>query len=492
MTASNGKQGNMTRRDVLRSGAAGVGAAIVGTSVTQAQESAPQAPAVLRRRPPNILYIICDQLGLDAVAAHGSTTVRTPHIDRLVQRGTTFAQSHSSSPVCSPARSSLMTGFMPEETGVVTNGLPIHQSRRTIGHILGSAGYDSYYCGKWHLPGGVPLAKDGFRVLPSRVGQGQHDDAFISHTCDALIRNRTNRSNPYLLVASFLQPHDICYWGNHVGNRIPLEVPFGLDVDELPELPPNNKVRPKAPAQLDQIQCTWFNDQQWRYYLYLYDRMIEMLDADLGRLVDAVEQSGQADNTIIVFTSDHGDGRGRHSHVSKWYPYEEAMKVPLVFTCPERIEAGRNDTSHLVSGIDIVPTLCDFAGVESPRHAIGRSLRPLLGESTDTPPLREFIVSECHRVGRMVRSERMKFVQYPGDPVEQLFDMADDPWETKNLYEDPNYADALADHRKMLRQYNQLLDPVPPGRSRVEHRPDKEAGAVAVGPFALAERRSQS
>ena len=274
MTASNRQRGNMTRRDVLRSGAIGVGATMLGGSVVQAQEVTPQAPAVLKRRPPNILYIICDQLGLDAVAAHGSTTVKTPYIDRLVKRGTTFVESHSTSPVCSPARSSLMTGFMPEETGVVTNNIAIHPSRRTVGHILGDAGYDSYYCGKWHIPGGVPKASDGFRVLPSRVGQGQHDDAFISHTCDAVIRDRADRSTPYLLVASFLQPHDICYYGNHVGNRIPLDVPFGLEPNELPELPPNYKVRPKAPAQLDRIHCTWFNDEQWRYYLYLYDRMI--------------------------------------------------------------------------------------------------------------------------------------------------------------------------------------------------------------------------
>jgi len=453
-----------TRRDFLRAGLAGAGGALVA-----GRSGAVAAPAVRKNRPPNLLLVICDQLGLDAIGAHGCVDVATPSLDRLIGRGTTFLESHSTSPVCSPARSSLMTGRMPVETGVVSNGRPIHASRPNLGQWFTEQGYATAYCGKWHLPGGVPRPGDGFRVLPARGGYGQIDDSVLSHTCDAFLRN-AGGDRPLLLVASFLQPHDICYYGNHPGLRMPNGLPYEQIGEQLPELPPNHEVRPRAPAALDRIVCDWYDEDQWRYYLYLYARMVEMLDADVGRLVDAVEDSHRADDTVILFTSDHGDGRGRHSHVSKWYPYDEAAKVPLIACCPERVAAGRHDSEHLVSGLDVVPTLCDFAGIKPPEGVQGSSLRPLL--EGNSVAWREFVCSEHHIVGRMVRSERYKYVRYPDDPVEQLFDMQSDPWETKNLYDDAQYAGVMADHRKMLAEFRQRLDPVEPtGRPGKPKRP---------------------
>jgi choline-sulfatase len=456
-----------TRRGFLRAGLAGA-----GTALSCRAPTAVAAPAVLKNRPPNLLLVICDQLGLDAIGAHGCPDVKTPNLDRLIRRGNTFLESHSTSPVCSPARSSLMTGRMPVETGVVSNNRPIHPSRPNLGQWFGQHSYQAVHCGKWHLPGGVPTPADGFRLLPSRVGYGQIDDAVLSHTCEAYIRN-ASQQQPFLLVASFLQPHDICYYGNHPGLRMPVGLPYEQIRDQLPELPPNHKIRPKAPAALDRIVCDWYDDGQWRYYLYLYARMVEMLDADVGRLFDAVEESGQAENTIIIFTSDHGDGRGRHSHVSKWYPYEEAAKVPLIACCPGRVAPDHRDSEHLVSGLDVMPTFCDYAGIKPPEGVSQRSLRPLLEGSATT--WREFVSSEHHIGGRMVRSEQFKYVRYPDDPVEQLFDMKSDPWETKNLYEDPQHADVLADHRRMLADFQRRLDPVeptgqPPARKRPKAR----------------------
>jgi len=443
-----------SRRGFLRAGLAGVGAAVAANAST-----AVAAPAVLKDRPPNLLLVICDQLGLDAIGAHGYPDAQTPNLDRMIRRGTTFIESHSTNPVCSPARSSLMTGRMPVETGVVSNGRPIHRSRPNLGQWFSERGYEAVYCGKWHLPGGTATPNDGFRLLPSRGGFAQIDDTVLSHTCDAYIRN-CSRERPFLLVASFLQPHDICYYGNHPGLRMPAGMPYERIADRLPQLPPNHKIRPKAPVALDRIICDWYDEQQWRYYLYLYARMVEMLDADVGRLLDAVEESGQADNTITLFTSDHGDGRARHSHVAKWYPYDEAAKVPMIACSPGHIDSGRRDTEHLVSGLDVMPTLCDFAGIRPPEGVRGNSLRPLLqGKSTTW---REFVSSEHHVVGRMVRSDQYKYVRYAGDPVEQLFDMKADPWETKNLYEDGRYADVLADHRRMWFDFQRRLDVVEP------------------------------
>jgi len=426
---------------------------LTGGAVSSARPAAARAG-----KQPNFLFVICDQLGLDAVAAHGCPDVATPNLDRLIHRGTSFAESHSTNPVCSPARSSLMTGRMPVETGVITNGRPIHASRPNIGQWFRESGYETAYCGKWHLPGGVPRANDGFIVLPARGGQGDLDDTAVSRTCEAYLKNR-GKDKPLLLVASFLQPHDICYWGNHAGERMPERLPFEQIRPRLPELPPNNTVRPAAPAKLDAIKRE-YSDSQWRYYLYVYSRMVEMLDADVGRVLRAVEDSAEADNTIVVFTADHGDGRGRHMHVSKWYPYEEAVKVPLVVSCPGRIAERHRDTAHLVCGLDVISTLCDYAGIRPPEGVHGRSLRPLL--EGKNPQWREFVSSEHHVVGRMLRTDRYKYVHYQDDPVEQLFDMKADPWETKNLYREAEYATVLADHRKMLAQFQSRLSPVQP------------------------------
>ncbi|NLX97438.1 MAG: sulfatase-like hydrolase/transferase [Rhodopirellula sp.] len=441
-----------TRRQFLKAGAAAAAGA------TSLAARAWPAPAVLEKRPPNLLLIISDQLGLDAIAAHGCTDARTHNIDRLISRGTTFIESHSSSPVCSPARSSMMTGCMPVETGVISNDRPIHPSRPNLGQWFSEADYETVYCGKWHLPGGYPTEIPGFHVLPVGGGQGDIVDGYCSRACEAYLHQRS-KDQPFLLVSSLLQPHDICYWAIQGKLLVPPELPFPGVSNRLPSLPPNLHVRPKAPEKLDRIKYESFSDDQWRYYLYIYYRQVEMVDADVGRMLDALEDTGQADNTVVLFTSDHGDGRGRHQHVSKWYPYDEAAKVPLVVSCPGRLAEGCEDRTHLVSGIDIMDTFCDLAGTAPPKTS-GRSLLPLLEQCSVA--WREFVASEHFIDGRMLRTERFKYVRFPGDPVEQLFDMQADPWETNNLYQDPQYATVVEDHRRMLARWEKSLDPVEP------------------------------
>ena len=461
---------NVTRREFLQTGAA----LASGLATAPATLPAARTPA----RPvakPNILFIMCDQLGLDAISAHGFKDAHTPNIDRLVKRGTTFTESHSTNPVCSPARSSLLSGRMPVETGVVRNGLAIDPSCPNIGRWFARGGYESVYCGKWHLPAGYASKIPGFTVLPAGRGGGEQGDTIdtvVSRTCEAYLKNRS-REKPFLLVASLLQPHDICYFANAMTKveRVPPTVPFPQIADKLPELPPNHNSRPKAPQALDRIIFERFTtDQQWRYYLYIYARMIEMLDSDVGRILDALEASDQAGNTIIVFTSDHGDGRGRHKHVSKWYPYEEAVKVPLVISWPGQIAQGHRDATHLVSGIDIMTTLCDYAGIKPPPGVTSLSLRGLLEKRN--VQWRQFIVAEFRIGGRMVRSGRYKYVHFEGDDIEQLFDMKNDPWETTNLYQSAKLASILSDHRKMLKDWNTSLKPrpTPPPKKRTPRK----------------------
>jgi len=460
-TQEAGRLGRPSRRQFLKTTALGAGALASGLALGESVPASTPGGSAQRREQPNFLFIVCDQLGLDAIAAHGCPDAHTPNIDRLIRRGVTFLESHSTNPVCSPARSSLFTGCMPVETGVITNSRPIHESVPNMGQWLGEAGYETVYCGKWHLPGGYPSAIEGFTVMPAGGGQGDLVDTVVSRACQAYLTNRSGQA-PFLLVASFLQPHDICYWAINAKTLVPETLPFPQLGGRLPQLPPNHLARPRAPKQLDEKIYAGFSEDQWRYYLYIYSRQVEMVDADVGRVLAALESSGEADNTIVVLTADHGDGRGRHQHVSKWYPYDEAVKVPMIVSCPGRIAENHRDATHLVSGLDVMSTFCDYAGVQPPPHTLGKSLRPLL-EGKDVE-WRQCVVAETHVVGRTVRTGQYKYVKYEGDPVEQLFDMKADPWETKNLYDTPALADVLEGHRTLLTEWNQRLKTVPPTR----------------------------
>jgi arylsulfatase A-like enzyme len=408
---------------------------------------------------PNFIFIVCDQLGFDALSAQGCPDVQTPNLDRLMARGTSFQLGQSSSPVCSPARSSMFTGRMPVETGVVTNSLSIHPSLPTMGSWFRKEGYQTAYCGKWHLPHGYPRDIKGFEILHVGGGQGDICDRIVSRSCEAFLRKRQDK-RPFVLVSSLLQPHDICYWAIHAKHFVPEELAFPQLAGKLPKLPPNHNVHPKAPTRLANSFFRGFsNAEQWQYYIHVYYRMVEMLDADVGRILRAVEESGQAEDTIIIFTSDHGEGRGRHNHVQKWYPYEEAMAVPFFVSCPGRLPTKVRDSSHLVSHVDILPTMCELAGIKPPPTTVGRSFAPLLeGKAVEW---RDHLVCEAQLIGRMVRTERYKFVRYKDDPVVQLFDMKDDPWETKNLAEQARFADTIRDHERLLKEWNARITPAP-------------------------------
>ena len=446
----------LTRRQLLKASAAGAGMA-VARSVWGQSLPATAATAASPSRSPNIIFVSTDQHSLEALSAHGCKHVRTPNIDRLIRGGVSFQQSYTTDPVCSPARSSWFTGRMPSETGVIRNGLPIRQGMPTMGQLLRDSGYQTYYCGKWHVPNSYSSSIPGFDVLPAGItGQGHFGDTAVSQTCQALLEEQ-RAAEPFLLVASILQPHDICAWIAD-NARFPIqELPFGLKESDLPDLPANLRSRPDEPKGGN--RPNW-SDLQWRYYLWAYDRHVEMADAEIGRILDALESSPHARNTIVIFTSDHGESQGEHGLTMKNNLYEGATKVPLVVWGPDHVRRGARDEEHLVSGADIMPTICDYAGVAVPAKLIGRSLRPLV-ENRQTS-WRDHLAAEATITGRMLRTPRYKYVTYKDHPVEQLFDLKADPGETRNLAADNQLAAVLDDHRKLLRQWESRLDVAPP------------------------------
>jgi choline-sulfatase len=327
-----------------------------------------------------------------------------------------------------------------------------------MGQWLQKEGYETIYVGKWHVPEGYATSIPGFKVLPGGIGgQGNMGDAAVSRACEGYLYHRTGTA-PFLLVASLLQPHDICSWRMmHLND--PDVLPYPEIADQLPPLPPNFKYDPREPEKIKRRPRPTWSERQWRYYHWSYYRHVEMVDAEIRRILRALDDSGQAQDTLIVFTADHGDGRGRHQWTGKNAPYEESVLVPLILTSPGRVKEGAQDSTHLVTGLDIMPTVCDYAGITAPEKVQGRSLRPL----TEKKPVewRPFVVAEVQQTGRMLRSPDWKYVAFQDDPVEQLFDMKNDPWETKNLAGEARCAVVLEDHRKMLKEWESRLDRAP-------------------------------
>jgi arylsulfatase A-like enzyme len=414
---------------------------------------------------PNLLYIMTDQQCADAIGALGCGDVRTPAMDSLVRSGVVFREAYCSNPLCVPARTSMLTGRMPHESGVTTNNMKVKPVSDTfLGRIFTDAGYDCGYFGKWHVP--VPVAdvaRHGFETIAHTAGNGV-DTSVPPASIEFLRRKRTR---PFLLVSSFVNPHDICEWARGTAGK------DGPYVDppppaQCPELPANFEIPEHEPDIIRDVQARdrsayptrgWPADR-WRQYRYAYYRLIERVDAHIGAILDALRETGQDSNTVVIFASDHGDGNASHRWNQKQLLYEETARVPFVVSWKGRTKAGHVDSKHLVNTcIDLIPTLCDYAGIAAPRSLKGLSLRALAAGKAPRR-WRDVLVSETelcanavsHGVrGRMLRTGDLKYVIYSeGNLREQLFNLRTDRGEMRNLAVERAHASALADCRRRL------------------------------------------
>lgn len=418
---------------------------------------------------PNIVFVHVDQLHHKAISAYGCAHVHTPNIDRIIRNGYSFMESYAAMPQCCPARASWFTGRMSKEHGVVVNSYPLRPELPDVGQWLRRAGYETVYTGKWHVSG-RDVAKS-FQVLHRGSGHGELGDSAVARSAVAYLRNRTG-AKPFFLSVGFLNPHDCCFPAGNDGG--PAKFAFAARIkDKLPPLPANFDHDYRT-GGMRQVR-NW-SGQDWRYYIYSYYRMAEMVDAEIGRVYDAVRNGPHADNTLFVFTGDHGDGLGFHARVSKGYLEEEASRVPAVVCWPGRIATGRRDTEHLVSGVDIAATICDYAGAPAlPKMTVARSWRPLLeGKSV---PWRNYVVCETSIGGLSIciRDKRFKTIFYPDRT--RLFDIQNDPLETKDLAADAAHATVARRHREHLRHYLSRIEiyPGPPGFAQRAARPRQAA-----------------
>ena len=408
---------------------------------------------------PNLLLILTDQQTHNALSCAGNRWLKTPAMDSLAASGLRFTQTICAYPVCSPSRSSIFTSRMPHETGVRNNAKAILHGMPTMGEIFRGAGYKTVYGGKWHLPKSFD-GMTGFEKLVGGSALGKDMDAPLSAACAKWLLAAP--AEPFLMVASFMNPHDICDWiRQHDGNQ---DYP---NVSSYPPVPTNVAVDPAEPeciqyhrtagydlmSQAVGIAAKW-RDADVRKYLHDYYKMVEEVDRQIGTVLAALREKQLDKNTIILFASDHGEGMCGHRWAQKAAFYEETVRVPMIISGPG-IRKGV-DQQSLASLIDILPTFCDYAGIHPPKDIRGTSLRP----ATKGQPLkRAYAVSELRyadetREGRMLRTAHYKYVVFNGGArPEQLFDLIADAGETRNLAPDQAAHQILRHHRDLLRKW---------------------------------------
>jgi arylsulfatase A-like enzyme len=416
----------------------------------------------------------------------GNADLSTPAMDRLAASGVRFENAYCPFPLCLPCRASTFTGKTPHELGIESNHADINAdtAAMSLGRLLGEAGYECAYGGKTHLPKveGRPAGEAigpapewGWRRI-AMIGDEDLPAACINYL-------QQPRKKPFFLVASFNNPHNICEWARQQGlpdGPIPREP----DPMKWPNLPANYEVPPFEPAairrevannQMVHPQTMLWEPEHWRAYRYAYFRMCEKVDAQIGHLLRGLDDLRLTERTLIVFVSDHGDGHGAHRLNQKWTLYDESVRVPLIVSGPGVANAGRADRAHLVnSGLDIIPTFCDYAQVATPHGLEGRSLRGLI-EGQDLRDWRTAVFSETSFApaqghggtrGRMVRTQRYKYAAYSwGRYREQLIDLNKDPGEMVNLAVEARHGGLLAEHRALLADWikrtgDRFIDPL--------------------------------
>jgi arylsulfatase A-like enzyme len=431
-----------------------------------------------RRDPrPNVLWIFTDQQQWDLMSCAGNKHVYTPQMDRLARMGVRFENTYCPSPVCGPSRGSMVTGRMPHDTGVRHNGDPLSPDTPTMGEVLRRQGYRTWWSGKWHLPEPrlyVDGDVRGFHNLPlpklprSYLGDNQ-DMLFASQSSDNLVWHAGLWSAPWFHACSLINPHDICFWGRTDRDwAIGFETEEYENVDRLPPAPTNRAIPNDEPEVYSWRRSRGLRERSelhWRAYHADYAAMTSTVDRAVGMVLEGARKGGWLENTLIIFTSDHGDNGGSHQLNSKLTCYEEAAKVPMIVVPPGGLDEGRLDSESLVSGLDIAPTVYDYAGVDPLPPLHGTSLRPAVDGARRLE--RDYVVMhiapgprkdpEKGKVeGRMVRSARYKYVAFDwGKNPEQLFDLQNDPGELKNLATDSVHAGTVRQHRRMLADWKE-------------------------------------
>ncbi len=439
---------------------------------------------------PNILWICTDQQRYDTIGALGNKYVDTPNIDQLVADGIAFTHAYCQSPICTPSRASFLTGMYPSTVHSTRNGNRIfHEEQKLVTKYLADVGYDCGLIGKLHLASAFgriePRTDDGYSFWeyshaprddwPKGHGYADwvrekgfvlgditknsdgvppelHQTTWCAEKTIEFIRKR--RTGPWMASVNIYDPHPpfnppSCYRDKFDPEKMPGPLFRDSDLKQqtaLEKIDFQSKVR--FPNQLD-IRDPKYPERgrsaEGKQLQAAYYAMIKLIDDQVGNIIEALENDGVRDNTVIIFTSDHGEMLGDHGLIQKGCRfYEGLVRVPLIISWPERfLKDVQSDA--LVELIDKAPTILELAGVDIPSRMQGRSLLPILYGEKPLDKHRDHVRCEYYDAldepdnsfATMFRNERYKIVVYHGHDLGELYDLQEDPEEFENMWSEP-------------------------------------------------------
>lgn len=488
-------------------------------------------------RKPNLLFLYTDEQAAGTMAAYGNERIETPNLDRLAAESTVLERAYVSQPVCTPSRSTVLTGLYPHQSGCTENNLPLPPDVPCLPELGDLSDHRMAHFGKWHLgdeifpqhgfaewrsiedgyrgyygpergrdahssyyhwlveQGLEPRAgRDGSRSFPrgfcARLPEELGKPAYLAMEASRFIRD--NRDRPFILYVNFLEPH-MPYFGPRDDQYDPADIPLPPNFDAVPG--------PDQPLKLRLFQRHYelhghsglplSSEANWRRMIANYWGLCSLVDTHMGTILDTLDECGLADNTIVIYTSDHGDMMGSHQLIAKCAQYEEAVRVPLMVRVPW-LDSARGRRQAPVSQIDIVPTLLDLLDQPVPADLPGESWRPFLEGRSDFP--QRDVVIEWNGpnnglgdvVGKVSLPEHLLELASPQeaaaaitDPVRtvitpegwklncsplgehELYDLADDPGETRNVVDDAGNRDVIHNLYDRLRAWQETVsDPV--------------------------------
>ncbi|UCD28019.1 MAG: sulfatase [Planctomycetota bacterium] len=406
---------------------------------------------------PNIIIIMTDQMRAQAMGCAGNSQVHTPNLDKLANQGVYLANMIANNPVCCPARATILTGMYPHRHGMIINDLRLRERERSLAELLADHDYATGFVGKWHLDGGIRmpgyippgLRRQGFQFWAANECNHNHfDSIYFRDSCkpipikkfepevwtdEAVSFIRQNNDRPFFLWWACGPPHN----------------PYGAP-EQYEKLYDTAKLK---------MRPNWKEQTRWgsRLDIAKYYAAITAIDDQVGRFMRILDELGIAEDTILLFTSDHGDMLGSQDAVFKCKPWAESINVPGIIRYPRRIKAGQR-RDLLISHVDFVPTLLSFCGISIPDNIQGRDLSEHLASRDGREPEAVLLQNFEPRpqtgvpaAWRGVRTKRYTYARLRDKPW-VLYDLRKDPYELNNLVDDPSSAALLAKMDALLQQ----------------------------------------
>ncbi len=450
---------------------------------------------------PNILFIFSDDHAYQSISAYDSIVNKTPNLDRIANEGMRFDRAFVTNSICGPSRAVVLTGKYGHLNGFVRNGNTFNGHQQTVSKLLQKSGYETVVIGKWHLKS-TPVGFDYYHVL---IGQGPYynppmktTDGPVNHvgyTTEIItdqtlkyLKQRRDPDKPFFLMYQHKAPHRNWQPGpNEINNYNNETIPepitlfddykgrtsaarnqemtvkehltrFDLKLDPPRNLTPEqlkvwNDAYDEKNAELEKLNLEGDDLIRWKYQRYVKDylRCIDSVDKNVGRVLDYLEESGLAENTIVIYTSDQGWYLGEHGWYDKRWMYEESFRTPLMVRWPGKIKPGTVNTD-MVMNLDFAQTFLDIAGADQPDDMQGASMKPVFEGNTPDDWRKSvyyhyYEFPGAHSVAKHngVRTERYKLINFYENKEWELFDLKEDPNELNSVYDDPDYADIKKD-----------------------------------------------